>query len=153
MTKKSNNKTEVEPMMTSFASSPYTTTEQSSRTRRNVGGQIERTNKFENIDNGLVPFKYSKGVNNKSSLNVRDAVILCQKAYYNFSIFRHTIDLMTEFSGTKLFYTGGTKKGKEFVEAFFNKVGVKRLTDQFFREYYRSGNVFIHRFNSKLLYQ
>ena len=121
------------------------------RSRRNAAVNIDRTNRFDNIDKGLIPFKFSGSYENRSSLNVRDAVILCQKAYYNFSIFRHTIDLMTEFSGTKLFYTGGTKKGKEFVEAFFNKVGVKKLIDQFFREYYRSGNVFIHRFSSKLL--
>jgi hypothetical protein len=85
MTKKTDNKKEdIKPMMTSFAASPYTTTNQSTRTRRNVGGQIERTNRFENIDNGLVPYKYSKGINNKSSLDVRDVVVLCQKAYYNF---------------------------------------------------------------------
>ena len=58
MTKKDNKKEELKPMMTSFASSPYTTVDQSSRSRRNVGGQIERTNRFENIDSGLVPFKY-----------------------------------------------------------------------------------------------
>ena len=150
MTKKSNNKTEVEPMMTSFASSPYTTTEQSSRTRRNVGGQIERTNKFENIDNGLVPFKYSKGVNNKSSLNVREAVVLCQKAYYNFSVFRNIIDLMTEFSATRLYFTGGSKKSRNFLEALFKKIDMQSFLDRFFREYYRSGNVFIHRFDTKL---
>ena len=88
MTKKDKNKEELKPMMTRFASSPYTTVDQSSRSRRNVGGQIERTNRFENIENGMVPFKYTKGVKNKSSLNVRDAVILCQKAYYNFSIIK-----------------------------------------------------------------
>ena len=137
-------------MMTSFASSPYTTTDQSSRTRRNVGGQIERTNRFENIDNGLVPFKYSKGVNNQSSLNVREAVILCQKAYYNFSVFRNIIDLMTEFSATRLYFTGGSKKSRNFLEALFKKIDMQSFLDRFFREYYRSGNVFIHRFDTKL---
>ena len=137
-------------MMTSFASSPYTTTDQSSRTRRNVGGQIERTNRFENIDNGLVPFKYSKGVNNQSSLNVREAVVLCQKAYYNFSVFRNIIDLMTEFSATRLYFTGGSKKSRNFLEALFKKIDMQSFLDRFFREYYRSGNVFIHRFDTKL---
>jgi len=96
MTKKTKKQEDqIKPMMTSFAASPYTTLDnQSTRTRRNVGGQIERTNRFENIDNGLVPYKYTKGVNNKSSLDVRDVVILCQKAYYNFSVFRNVIDLM-----------------------------------------------------------
>ena len=137
-------------MMTSFAASPYTTTDQSTRTRRNVGGQVERTNRFENIENGLIPYKYSKGVNNKSSLDVRDAVVLCQKAYYNFSVFRNVIDLMTEFSATKLYFTGGSKKSKNFLEALFKKIDMQSFLDRFFREYYRSGNVFIHRFDTKI---
>ena len=137
-------------MMTSFASSPYTTVDQSTRTRRNVGGQIERTNRFENIDNGLVPFKYTKGVKNKSSLNVRDAVVLCQKAYYNFAVFRNVIDLMTEFSSTNIYFTGGSKKSRDFLQALFKKIDMQSFLDKFFREYYRSGNVFIHRFDTKI---
>ena len=56
--------------------------------------------RFENIDKGIVPFNYSTtGYGNKTSnIDVRDAVILCQKAYYNFSTFRNIVDLMTEFS-------------------------------------------------------
>ena len=151
MTKKTSNKKEdVQPMMTSFASSPYTTTDQSTRTRRNVGGQIERTNRYENIDNGLVPYKYSKGINNKSSLDVRDVVVLCQKAYYNFSVFRNVIDLMTEFSATKVYFTGGSKKSRDFLNALFRKIDLQTFIDKFFREYYRSGNVFVHRFDTKI---
>ena len=150
MTKKDKNKEELKPMMTSFASSPYTTVDQSTRTRRNVGGQIERTNRFENIDNGLVPFKYTKGVKNKSSLNVRDAVVLCQKAYYNFAVFRNVIDLMTEFSSTNIYFTGGSKKSRDFLQALFKKIDMQSFLDKFFREYYRSGNCFIHRFDTKI---
>ena len=151
MTKKTNNKKEdVRPMMTSFAASPYTTVDQSTRSRRNVGGQINRTNKYENIENGLVPYKYSKGVNNQSSLDVRDIVILCQKAYYNFSVFRNVIDLMTEFSATKIYFTGGSKKSRSFLDALFRKIDLQSFLDKFFREYYRSGNVFVHRFDTKI---
>lgn len=151
MTKKTKKEeSDIKPMMTSFAASPYTTVDQSTRTRRNVGGQIERTNKFENIDNGLVPYKYTKGVNNKSSLDVRDVVILCQKAYYNFAVFRNVIDLMTEFSATNLYFTGGSKKSRDFLDALFKKIDIQSFLDKFFREYYRSGNVFIHRFDTKI---
>ena len=142
---------DIQPMMTSFAASPYTTLDnQSTRQRRNVGVQIERTNRFENIDNGLVPYKYSKGVNNKSSLDVRDVVILCQKAYYNFAVFRNVIDLMTEFSSTNLYFTGGSQKSRDFLDALFKKIDMQSFLDRFFREYYRSGNVFIHRFDTKI---
>ena len=151
MTKKTRKKEdEIKPMMTSFAASPYTTVDQSTRQRRNVGGQIERTNRFENIDNGLVPYKYSKGVNNKSSLDVRDVVILCQKAYWNSAIFRNTIDLMTEFSCSDVYFTGGSKKTRDFFAALLKKINLYGFQDKFFREYYRSGNVFVHRMDGTL---
>ena len=135
---------DFEPMSTSLGSydgSPATSTPG----RRNSSGQIERTERFYNIDNGLVPFKYSHNLQNKSSLNVRDAVVLCQKAYYNFAAFRNVIELMVDFSCSKLYFTGGNKKAREFLTALYKKINFSNFQDQFFREYYRSGNVFIYR--------
>jgi len=137
---------EIKPMMTAYATGEM----DSVPARRNLSGVIERTDRFHNIDYGLVPFKYSHNVVNKSTLNIRDAIILCQKAYYNFSVFRNIIDLMTEFSCSKLYFTGGNKKSREFFEAFFKKINFENFLDKFFREYYRSGNVFIYRFDYKL---
>ena len=120
------------------------------RTRRNAAADIPRTDRFRNISNGMIPFKYSHGVNNNSNIDIRDTIILCQKAYYNFSVFRNTIDLMTEFSISDLYYTGGSKKSREFFETLFTKINIDDLQSRFFREYYRSGNVFIYRFNAKM---
>lgn len=122
------------------------------RTRRNSSSVIERTDRFSNIEEGLVPFNYSAGGlgNSSSNLDVRDAVILCQKAYYNFSVFRNTIDLMTEFSVGSVYYREGSKKSRDFFEALFNKINLWSLQDKFFREYFRSGNVFIYRFDAKV---
>ena len=120
------------------------------RTRRNAAADIPRTDRFRNIENGMIPFKYSHGVANNSNIDVRDTIILCQKAYYNFSVFRNTIDLMTEFSISDLYYTGGSKKSREFFETLFKKINIDDLQSRFFREYYRSGNVFIYRFNAKM---
>jgi hypothetical protein len=117
--------------------------------RRNLAGVINRTDKFRNIDDGLVPFKTAKGYG-RSSISVRDAVILCQKCYYNFATFRNIVDTMTEFSVSNVFFRGGTKKSREFFDAYFKKIGLWDLQDRFFREYYRSGNVFIYRFDSKV---
>lgn len=118
--------------------------------RRNASSTIERTNRFTNIDTGIIPFKYSNYVKNLSTLDVRDAVILCQKAYYNVAIFRNTIDLMTEFSCSPIYLTGGSQKSREFFEAYFRKINIASFQDQFFREYYRSGNVFTYRFDTSL---
>lgn len=125
----------------------------STSSRRNKAGSIERTDKFKNIDEGLIPFKFSSGYSgsdSSSSLDVRDAVKLCQKAYYNFSIFRNVIDLMTEFSINNIYFSGGNKKAKDFFSALFNKINIWNFQDKFFREYYRSGNVFIYRFEAQI---
>lgn len=134
-------------MMTAYAATNESTPIQA---RRNLAGDIERTDRFHNIDYGLVPFKYSHNLQNKSGLNIRDAVILCQKAYYNFSSFRNVIDLMTEFSCSKIYFTGGNQKARDFLEALFKKINIDNFVDKFFREYYRSGNVFIYRFDYKV---
>mgnify|MGYP003626815115 CR=1 FL=1 len=123
---------------------------QRTSTRRNRAADIERTDKYKNIDDGLIPWRYSAIYGGDKDITVRDAVILCQKAYYNFAQFRNVIDLMTEFSCGSLFFKGGSKKSRDFFEAFFNKINVWGIQDQFFREYYRSGNVFLYRFDGKV---
>lgn len=142
---------EIKPYMvggsytdTSNAASPTAT-----RSRRNNSGSIERSDRFKNISDGIIPFNHNKYSSN-STLDVRDAVILCQKAYYNFAIFRSTIDLMTEFSMSDVYFRGGSKKSREFFEAFFKKISLWSIQDKFFREYYRSGNVFLYRFDAIL---
>tara|TARA_Y100000004_G_scaffold193929_1_gene257386 strand:+ start:12090 stop:14057 length:1968 start_codon:yes stop_codon:yes gene_type:complete len=120
------------------------------RNRRNVSTTIQRTDKYKNIDDGLVPFKYATSYS-KNGIEIRDAVILCQKAYYNFSTFRNVIDLMTEFSVNDIYFKGGNKKARDFFEAFFKRINIWGLQDKFFREYYRSGNVFVYRFDADLL--
>ena len=135
----------AEPLMAKHESVASAT-----RTRRNKAADIVRTDRFRNIENGMIPFKYSHGVSNNSNIDVRDTIILCQKAYYNFSVFRNTIDLMTEFSISNLYYTGGSRKSREFFETLFRKINIDDLQSRFFREYYRSGNVFIYRFNAEM---
>jgi hypothetical protein len=99
----------------------------------------------------MVPFNYATGYNyNKSNIDVRDTVILCQKAYYNFGLFRNTIDLLSELSCGNLHLKGGNKSARDFFQALFNKINITALQDKFFREYYRSGNVFIYRYDTTI---
>jgi hypothetical protein len=120
-------------------------------TRRNVAGTIERTDRFKNIEDGLVPFK-SHGGNGSSSgsVDVRDAIILCQKCYYNFAIFRNIIDLMTEFSVNNIFWRGGNSKSRDFFKAFSAKHNFWDLQDRIYREYYRSGTVALFRYDYEI---
>jgi hypothetical protein len=140
------------PLMSESSASALTSNAATTRTRSNKSARIDPLHRFENIDKGIVPFNYSTtGYGNKTSnIDVRDAVILCQKAYYNFSVFRNAIDMMAEFSCSDVYLTGGSKKSQEFFKALFNKINLWNLQDKFFREYYRSGNVFVYRFDSKI---
>ena len=138
---------QTSPLMVSMGS-----TESTTRSRRNAAGSITRSDRFKNIEDGMVPFKYSAGSagSNTSTIDVRDTVKLCQKAYYNFAVFRSTIDMMTEFSVSNIYFRGGSKKSRKFLEALFKKINLTNFMDRFFREYYRSGNVFIYRYASPL---
>ncbi len=143
----------AEPLMVSHAvenSRIYPDPNSSTRTRRNKTSTIIRTDRFKNIEDGLIPFKYTNDTSNSSGITVRDAVVLCQKAYYNFAIFRNTIDLMTEFTSGNVYFTGGSKRVNKFIEAFFDKINLVDFQNKFYREYFRSGNVFIYRFDSKI---
>lgn len=138
-----------EPLMVSTAA----TTPNYTRSRRNAATSIERTDKYKNIEDGLTPFKHGgggKGGKGSNLIDVREAVQLCQKAYYNFAVFRNTIDLMTEFSTNDIYLRGGSKKSRKFFNALFKKINLSNFVDRFFREYYRSGNVFVYRFDSKI---
>jgi len=139
---------ETSPLMVSMGS----TAGSSTRSRRNAASSITRSDRFKNIEDGMVPFKYSTGSagSNTSTIDVRDTVKLCQKAYYNFAVFRSTIDMMTEFSVSNIYFRGGSKKSRKFLEALFKKINLTNFMDRFFREYYRSGNVFIYRYASPL---
>jgi len=143
---------EISPLMVAEASSKsissFSSSASESPSRRNASSTINRTDRYKNIEDGLVPFKYSSGIKNSSNMDIRDAVILCQKAYYNFAIFRNTIDLMTEFSSSPIYFKGGSQKSRDFFEALFKKINIWDLQDKFFREYYRSGNVFLYRFDT-----
>ena len=87
---------EIQPLMVSDASTYETKAaaygsdsmdSSHTQTRRNASADIIRTDRYKNIDSGLIPFRYSTGISNSSNMNVRDAVILCQKCYYNFAVF------------------------------------------------------------------
>ena len=150
---------DIVPIMVSHASTKYESRaynnsnnngDENTGIRRNAASTITRTDRYKNIDDGLIPFRYSTGIKNNSNMNIRDAVILCQKCYYNFAIFRNTIDLMTEFSSSNLYFKDGSSKSRTFFEALFKKINLWDFQDKFFREYYRSGNVFIYRFDTKV---
>jgi len=101
-------------------------------------------NKFSQIRAGMLPYEMAS-----DGANVRDAIELCQKAYANVPIFRNTIDMMSEFANAELYLEGGNSTSRKFFEKLLDRIKIWDLKDQYFREYYRSGNIFLYRVDGK----
>ncbi len=106
--------------------------------RRNAIAVNPKLYGYNNIRAGMLPYQYAM-----DGVNVREAIELCQKAYCNVAIFRNSIDMMADFANSTLYLEGGTEKSRRFINSWFKKIGIWGLKDQFFREYYRSGNIFL----------
>ena len=112
--------------------------------RYNRAAFAQTKDRFSSIRRGLLPYEYAT-----DGVTCRDAIELCQKAYSNVAVFRNAIDIMSEFTNTDIYLEGGTRKSREFFYEWFKKVNIINLKDQYFREYYRSGNIFLYRIDGK----
>ena len=105
--------------------------------RRNRVASDPKTRQYNNIREGLLPYEYSA-----TGVDIRDAVELCQKAYANIAIFRNSIDMMSDFTNSALDLIGGNETSRKFIDAWFKKINIWNVKDQYFREYYKTSNVF-----------
>ena len=117
----------------------------STGTRRNNIAIAPKLFKYSNIRAGMLPYEYGL-----DGVNVRDAIELTQKAYANIAVFRNAVDMMADFANSTLYLEGGTVKSRAFVNAWLKKIKIWSLKDQFFREFYRSGNVFLYTIEGKI---
>lgn len=137
---------EGEPYISNTSKASYTRGggSPSVRTRSNRIHRVPQRDQYTNIRGGLLPYDYSE-----NGINVREAIELCQKAYANVAIFRNAVDIMAEFANSEIFLDSGSKKSRSFIEAWFRKIKLWKLKDQYFREYYRSGNIFFYKIDGK----
>jgi hypothetical protein len=140
----------VEPQ---FCGSNYYSHASYKRNQPSSGASSGRYNKvfksnkqyrYKNIHEGLLPFE-----SNGDNLSIRECIELCQKAYANVAIFRNAVDIMAEFANSEIHLEGGTEPAKKFIEKWLDRAKIWNIKDQFFREYYRSGNVFFYRVDGK----
>lgn len=125
--------------------------ETAASTRTNKSAHVKLSDRYHHLENSPVPFSVTSSPGYKDGdVSVRDAIVLCQRAYWGFSIFRSTVELFTEFCVNNIYFKGGSKRARDFYELFFRKVGLNKLQDMFYRELWRSGNCFIYRFYGKL---
>jgi hypothetical protein len=113
-------------------------------TRSNKIHKNKTKNRYKNIQDGILPFEA-----NTSGVSIRQSIELCQKAYCNVAIFRNAIDVMAEFANSTIYLKGGTAPAREFISKWMDRIKIWSLKDQYFREYYRSGNVFFYRIDGK----
>ena len=139
-----------DPLMTAGDEKELKVSRASTKTRTNRSATIEPINRYTNIENTFVPFRYSQSGQNTSNLTIRDVIILCQKAYYGFAIVKNIVDTMSEFSASSIYLTGGNKKSRDFFTAYFKKINLQDFIEKFFIEFYRSGNVFIYPMRGKI---
>ncbi len=110
--------------------------------RRNQVARKPVTDDMINLQ--YLPLPY---IEKNGRISVRDSIQLCQRVYANIAIFRNTIDIMTEFSCADIYLTGGNAASRTFITNWLKKIGIEKLQEQFFREYFRSGNVFLLKFD------
>jgi hypothetical protein len=139
-----------EPFYVSSASSSHMRVSKASHSGSRTATRVNRAalsptvDRFSSIRGGLLPYNYAM-----DGIQIREAIELCQKAYANVSVFRNAIDIMSEFANTEIFLEGGTKKSRDFFYEWFKRINLTNLKDQYFREYYRSGNIFLYRVDGK----
>lgn len=98
---------------------------------------------LENIGRGVSPTL-------SGEISPAEAICLCQRAYWNISIFRQTIDIQTEFSNSKLHFTGGSSASRSFFKKWYKKIKGTKVSENFFREWFRSSNIFLYKFDGEL---
>lgn len=133
------------PISVSMASEDIYSSRRESTSRTRSPNLGVKRNDLKNIDAIKMPFGESGGF-----VSIKDCVQLCEKAYSRVSIFRETIEILTEFSAADIYLKGGNKKSRQFVKNWMERSKINVMAEEFFREYYRSGNVFIYRFDGSL---
>lgn len=118
------------------------------RTAPNYGNGFQAIwTRYPNLYAAGLPYQYGEGY----SIVISDAVLLCQKAYYRIPTFKISIDTMSELcSNAEVYLDGGNTESKTFFEAWLNRINITKLKDQFFREFFRSGNIFFYRVDGNM---
>ncbi len=102
---------------------------------------------FQNIR--ALPSTFVGYTGNRSYAGMQEPILLCAKAWAGVPVVRNAIEVSVEFSCQPLVITCDNVTVKTFFEEWFKAVQMNKLKKQFFREYYRSGNVFLYRFEGK----
>lgn len=116
-----------------------------SASRGSFAASISPLDRYKNINAGILPWENRNGL-----VGMRAIIETCQRAYANVSVVRNATEASVEFTCSPLHIKTSNNTVKSFFTEWFNRVGMYSFLQQFAREYYRSGNVFIYKFNGKM---
>ncbi len=138
--------TQVSKAGQSYASSGGESTT-SVRGRQLNNGTVD-AGAFQNIRALPLPWECGGG-GSRDYVGMNNAITLCSRAWAGVSVARNAIEVAVEFSNQPLYIKTSNETVKKFFQEWFYAVKMEKLKEQFFREYYRSGNVFLYKFDGK----
>lgn len=105
----------------------------------------KETSDYFHIFNSASPFH-----SDKCGVGSYESVELCQKAFYSFPSFRNPILMQAYLSNSPIHWTAKNKKISLFFEEWSKKCSLWNLANEFFLEWFRSGNVFVYKFEGEI---
>lgn len=104
-------------------------------------------NAFQNLRSLPLPYGMWNGAREYTGMG--DSIELCTRAWASIAVVRNAIEVSVEFSSQPLYIKCENATVKKFFQEWFHAIQIDKLKQQFFREYYRSGNVFLYKFDGK----
>ena len=103
------------------------------------------TDRYPNIQSIGMPFETTEG-----NFGISNAISVCYQAYFGYAVLRNAINLLADFSISRIHVKTTNQRLKSFVETWFDAINLNQFMSQFFLEYYRSGNVFIYKWSGRI---
>lgn len=105
----------------------------------------KETSDYFHIFNAANPFN-----SDKCGVGSYESIELAQKAFYSFPAFRNPILMQAYLSNSPIHWTAKNNKVSLFFEEWAKKCSLWNLANEFFLEWFRSGNVFIYKFEGEI---
>lgn len=127
--------------------------EKGGRTSRNTLSKLNSSavgvewGQFSQIRQSFLPYQYNSRGN---YYDIKDAIDVVQRAYGAVGVIKNAIDVQAELANDGIFLDGGTKRARDFFTAWFETIDLDSCKEQYFREYYKSGNVFFYRLDGEI---
>jgi len=102
---------------------------------------------FQNIRAMGLPWQGYNG--NRNYVGACDAIELSTRAWMGVPVVKNAVEVSVEFSNQPLFVKSDNKTVETFFTEWFKALGMESFKQQWFRSYYREGNVFSYLFTGK----